>query len=134
MVSRGCVIAPEHSPEAAQAHIVLLVEDEVLVRTPIAHRLRGAGFVVIEAANADEAWSYLRSGAPVNLVFSDIQMPGSMDGVELARRIREKFDHIVIILTSGKGALPPDPDNDHHFIGKPYRSAHVVETVISLLE
>jgi len=124
-------MAPELSPKAEAAHIVLFVEDEVLVRTPVAHTLRGAGFVVVEAANADEAWSYLRSGAPVDLVFSDIQMPGTMDGVELASRIRQKFDHIVIILTSGKGALPPD--NDHHFIGKPYRSAHVVETVIALL-
>jgi two-component system, response regulator PdtaR len=124
-------MAPELSPKAESAHVVLLVEDEVLVRTPVAHTLRRAGFVVVEAANADEAWSYLRSGASVDLVFSDIQMPGSMDGVELARRIRENFDHIVIILTSGKGALRPD--NDHHFIRKPYRSAHVVETVISLL-
>jgi len=124
-------MAPELSPKAEAAHVVLLVEDEVLLRTPVAHRLRGTGLVVIEAANADEAWSYLRSGAPVDLVFSDIQMPGSMDGVELARRIRKKFDHIVIILTSGKGALPPD--NDYHFLGKPYRTAHLVETVISLL-
>jgi two-component system, response regulator PdtaR len=124
-------MAAELSPKAESAHVLLLVEDEVLVRTPVAHTLRGSGFVVVEAANADEAWSYLRTGAPVDLVFSDIQMPGSMDGVELARRIRKEFDHIVIILTSGKGAL--HPDNDHHFIGKPYRSAHVVETVISLL-
>jgi CheY-like chemotaxis protein len=124
-------MAPELGPEAESARVVLFVEDEVLVRTPVAHTLRGAGFVVVEAANADEAWSYLRSGAPVDLVFSDIQMPGTMDGVELASRIREKFDHVVIILTSGKGALPPD--NHHHFIGKPYRSAHVVETVIALL-
>ena len=124
-------MAPELSPKAESAHIVLFVEDEVLVRTPVAHTLRGAGFVVVEAANADEAWSYLRSGAPVDLVFSDIQMPGTMDGVELASRIRQKFDHIVIILASGKEALLPD--SDHHFIGKPYRSAHVVETVIALL-
>jgi two-component system, response regulator PdtaR len=124
-------MAPELSRKAESTRVVLLVEDEVLVRTPVAHTLRGAGFVVVEVANADEAWSYLRSGASVDLVFSDIQMPGSMDGVELARRIRENFDRIVIILTSGKGALPPD--NDHHFIGKPYRSAHVVERVISLL-
>jgi two-component system, response regulator PdtaR len=125
-------MAFEVSPKAESAQVVLLVEDEVLVRTPVAHTLRGAGFIVVEAANADEAWSYLRSGASVDLVFSDIQMPGSMDGVELARRIKENFDQIVIILTSGKGALPPS--NDHYFIGKPYRSAHVVETVISLLE
>ena len=124
-------MAPELSPKAESAHVVLLVEDEVLVRTPVAHTLRAAGFVVVEAANADEAWSYLCSRACVDLVFSDIQMPGSMDGLELARRISENFDHIVIILTSGKGALPPD--NDHHFIGKPYRSTHVVETVISFL-
>jgi len=82
---------------------------------------------------ADQAWSYLQTGAPVDLVFSDIQMPGSMDGVEFARKVREKYAHIVIVLSSGKGALLPR-DNQHQFISKPYRAGDVVALVTSLLQ
>ena len=124
-------MAPELNPEPERAR-VLLVEDEVLIRTPIAHMLRGAGFVVIEASSADEAWSYLQAGAPVDLVFSDIQMPGSMDGAELARKVKESYDYIVIVLTSGREGPPPG-DNQYHFIGKPYRAAKVVAMMNSLL-
>jgi CheY-like chemotaxis protein len=124
-------MAPVLNPVPEPTH-VLLVEDEVLIRTTIAQILRDAGFLVIEAANADEAWSYLQTGAPVDLVFSDIQMPGSMDGVKLARKVRENYDHIVIVLTSGRGA--PPSDNREHFISKPFRPANVVAMVTSLLE
>jgi PleD family two-component response regulator len=82
------VMVPEPNSEPVPAH-VLLVEDEVLIRSVIAETLRDAGLLVIEAANADEAWSYLQTGASVDLVFSDIQMPGSMDGIELARKVKE---------------------------------------------
>ena len=128
----GWATVPELNPEPLGAH-VLFVEDEVLIRTPVAQILRGAGFVVNEAANTDEAWSYLQTGAPVDLVFSDIQMPGSMDGVEFARKVREKYAHIVIVLSSGKGALLPR-DNQHQFISKPYRAGDVVALVTSLLQ
>ena len=124
-------MAPELNPEPERAR-VLLVEDEVLIRTPVAHMFRGAGFIVIEASSADEAWSFLQAGAPVDLVFSDIQMPGSMDGAELARKVKESYDHIVIVLTSGREGPPPG-DNQHHFIRKPYRSANVVAMMMSLL-
>ena len=123
-------IVPELNPEPQLPH-VLFVEDEALIRAFVAQILRGAGFVVIEAANADEAWSYLQTGALVDLVFSDIQMPGSMDGVELSRKVREKYAHIVIVLSSGKEALLPS-DNQHPFMSKPYRAADVVTRVISL--
>lgn len=72
----------ETQPETTQQH-VLIVEDEVLIRAPLAEHLREAGFNVIEANTADEAWSCLQTGMPVDLVFSDIRMPGSMDGLEL---------------------------------------------------
>jgi|SRR6516165_6793535 len=125
-------MVPELNPEPQLAH-VLFVEDEVLIRTPSAQTLRDAGFAVIEAANADEAWSYLEAGGPVDLVFSDIQMPGSMDGVEFARKVREKYARIVIALSSGKGAFLPT-DSQHPFVSKPYRAADVVALVISLLQ
>ena len=62
------------APELAR---VMIVEDDVIIRFPIAEALRIAGLEVIEASNADEAWSFLLSGQHVELIFSDIQMPGS---------------------------------------------------------
>jgi len=99
---------------------VLLVEDEVLIRAMLAEALRGAGLCVVEAANADEAWDYLQAGGQAALLFSDIQMPGSMNGVELARRVKERFPGIKLLLTSGN----PGPKNITElapFLAKPYR-------------
>ena len=80
---------------------VLIVEDDVLIRVLLADELRDAGLRVIEAANADEALSIFEAGAQVDLLFTDVQMPGSMDGVELARRIKTIHPALPIILTSG---------------------------------
>src|SRR3546814_7896167 len=67
---------------------VLVAEDDTLVRIAIAEALRDAGFRVMEAASADEALAYLEAAERVDLVFSDIQMPGSLDGFGMARRLR----------------------------------------------
>jgi two-component system, response regulator PdtaR len=124
-------MAPELYPAPEPAR-VMIVEDEVLVRFPIADALRAAGLEVIEASNADEAWSYLLSGQAVDLIFSDVQMPGSMDGLELTRRVRERFGHIIIVLTSGRRS---QRSTDHpHFLAKPYRLGNVTTLITSLLE
>jgi CheY-like chemotaxis protein len=99
-------------------HVVLLVEDEVLIRSMAAEVLRDAGFEVIEAGDADEAWAYLVTGAAVDLVLTDIRMPGSMDGLELANRIKEKFDKIHVIVTSSDVIDPSEIP--HPFVRKPY--------------
>jgi CheY-like chemotaxis protein len=70
---------------------ILLVEDEVLVRVTISDLLRQAGFTVIKATTADIAWRFLKASGPVDLVFSDIETPGSLDGLQLARSIRARF-------------------------------------------
>jgi two-component system, response regulator PdtaR len=80
----------------------MVVEDDVIVRFPIAEPLRNVGLEVIEAGNADEAWSYLLSGQAIDLVFSDIQLPGSMDGLELSRQVRKRFRRVIVVLTSGR--------------------------------
>ncbi|MGH6990187.1 MAG: response regulator [Stellaceae bacterium] len=95
------------------------MEDDVLIRALLAARLRMDGVRVIEAADADEAWSYLQAGGVVNLLFSDVRMAGSMDGIELGRRVRAVHRGVRVVLTSG---APPagsgvDPDS---FIRKPY--------------
>lgn len=118
-------MAPEIDPEPESAHL-LVVEDDVLIRTNTAEMLRAAGWLVVEAANADEAWAYVQTGAVVDLMFSDIQMPGSVNGIELARRMKENHPDIVVVLTSG-GAAPAPGAEHQEFIKKPYRLTALVE-------
>ena len=124
-------MVPEPKSDPVPKH-VLFIEDEILIRSIVAEVLRHAGLIVIEADNADEAWSYLRAGAPADLILSDIQLPGSMDGVELARSVEENYDHVVVVLTS-TWQIPPTVKHDH-FIRKPYSPANLVAILKSLLE
>src|ERR1700722_10197160 len=89
--------------ETARRLVVLLVEDEILVRSFVAECLRDEGYRVIEAANAMEAKAVLVSGATVDVLFTDWQLPGDMDGVELARWIDREHPGMTLLLTSGLG-------------------------------
>lgn len=95
--------ASESTPDTDdKSSVVLVVEDEVLIRLSVADYLRDCGFRVLEAANADEALAVLDHGRePVDLVFSDVNMPGSMNGFELASWIRANRPAIGVILASG---------------------------------
>ena len=130
MVASARHLAPVAAP---QSITVLVVEDEVLVRFDTADMLREAGYVVLEAANADEAKSLLKTFPEVALVFSDIQMPGSMDGAAFARFVRENYPEIQVILTSGAVAPPDEADAAIPFFAKPYRPNDVVKRIDELL-
>jgi CheY-like chemotaxis protein len=80
---------------------ILFVEDEVRIRETISEFLRENGYHVIEANNAEEALDALNAGHPIDVVFADIVMPGAMNGLALARRIRTLHSRIQIVLTSG---------------------------------
>jgi CheY-like chemotaxis protein len=122
------------APVAAHQGItVLVVEDEVLVRFDTADMLREAGYLVLEAANADEAKSLLKTFPDVALVFSDIQMPGSMDGAEFARFVRANYPEIRVILTSGAVMPPEEVDAETSFFAKPYQPDDVVKRIDELL-
>jgi CheY-like chemotaxis protein len=111
---------------------VLLVEDEVMIRALLAEELRSVGLAVIEAANADEAWDYLTAGGKADLLFSDVTMPGSMDGVELAQRVKAGYPEMKIIVTSGN----PGPRNVAEygkFLAKPYGMARAAEVALHSL-
>ncbi|HEY2010902.1 MAG TPA: response regulator [Rhizomicrobium sp.] len=105
------------------AAIVLIVEDEPFLRFQAADIAHEAGYEVLEASNADEAIAILESRADVRIVFTDIQMPGSMDGVKLAHAIRNRWPPVAIIVTSGQvcpaGYMLPA---NVPFLGKPYDS------------
>ena len=109
-----CQPVPAGPAEAAQ-RVVLVVEDEVVLRMAVSAHLRDAGFVVIEAVDAEEAVELLRANHKIQLVFSDITMPGTMDGDLLAEWISERYPEIRILLTSGITQRGQQP-----FIAKPY--------------
>ena len=102
-VSDGAALQPGDEPVR---RTVLVVEDEILVRYALAMALRAQGLKVLEASSAGEALALLSSGLPVQVLFSDIQMPGALDGVALAGTVRERYPEVATILTSGK---PPPP-------------------------
>jgi CheY-like chemotaxis protein len=118
----------ELQPVSPMARI-LVAEDEVLTRMVLAEELRDAGYTVFEASNADEAMAFLKTGSQIDLVFCDIQMPGSMDGLELARRLRVEYASLPVILSSAH----PRPKTVALFIAKPYRVERVISTISQTL-
>ncbi len=100
--------------------VVLVVEDELILRMRAVDIVEDAGFVPIEAVNADEAIQVLESRDDISVLFSDIQMPGSMDGLRLAQLVHTRWPHIKIILVSGQIAVTEaDKPEDSKFFPKP---------------
>jgi two-component sensor histidine kinase/ActR/RegA family two-component response regulator len=99
---------------------VLVVEDEMVLRMRAIDIVEDAGFAALEAVNADEALAILEARSDISLLFSDIQMPGSMDGLKLAHAVHERWPSIKIILVSGKVNLADtDKPARSRFFGKP---------------
>jgi CheY-like chemotaxis protein len=110
--------------------VVLVVEDEALVRLDATETLTDAGFRVIAADTADDAIAILEARADVRVVVTDIQMPGSMDGLKLAAMIHSRWPPIALIVTSGQTILKRRDLPEHgHFLPKPYSGAHLVEAI-----
>jgi CheY-like chemotaxis protein len=109
------------APSTGSRSVVLIVEDEFLLRLEAIDMIAAAGFEVVEAANADEAIEILESRRDVTVIFTDIQMPGSMDGLKLARAVRGRWPPIKIIATSGHAhVLETDLPEGGRFLAKPY--------------
>jgi two-component system, response regulator PdtaR len=107
--------------------IVLVVEDETLVLLSICESLASEGYEVLTAVNADEAIEILESRNDINTVFTDVEMPGSMDGLRLAAAVRDRWPPINIVVTSGKSRpLAAQMPTNIPFVGKPYQSADVL--------
>lgn len=112
---------------------VLVVEDEVLVRMGIVMHLEDSGFDVYEAADADVAVTILAATPTIRLMFTDIDMPGSMDGLKLAEAVRRRWPPIKIVVTSGhRWAAPEDLTTDALFFPKPYNPDEIAATLRSL--
>ena len=106
--------------------VILVVEDEFLLRMDAAEMVAAAGFAVVEAANADEAIEILETRSDIAVVFTDIQMPGTMDGLRLARAVRGRWPPIKIVATSGHLTVAEtDLPEGGRFLPKPYRAVDV---------
>jgi two-component system, response regulator PdtaR len=121
------------SPSLKTLPVVLVVEDEPLLRMLAVEAVEAAGFVAIEARHADEAIAVLESRSDISLLFTDIDMPGSMDGLKLAHEVRGRWPPIKILVVSGKVRLQPSElPSSSRFVGKPCRAAAMVEELRSL--
>jgi CheY-like chemotaxis protein len=114
--------------------LVLIVEDEALVRLVAASMLQDAGFDTLEADTAEDALQVLEEHEDVCVLFSDVQLPGAMDGLGLARTVHDRWPGIGLLLTSGGVTLGRSqiPD-DGSFLPKPYDGPQVVEAVRKLM-
>lgn len=106
--------------ESTEVPKVLIVEDEMILRMRAVDIVEDAGFQPVEAVNADDALSILESRSDISLLFTDIQMPGSIDGLKLAHAVHDRWPSIKIILVSGQ-VKPSDAERpaDSRFFGKP---------------
>jgi CheY-like chemotaxis protein len=119
---------PGHRP------VVLIVEDEGLIRANAEDLVEAAGYQVLAAADADEAIRILEDRNDIRAVFTDIQMPGSMDGLKLARMVRDRWPPVALIVTSGKVEIyESDLPTGGKFLRKPYRPEQVEQALRDLL-
>ena len=124
-----------NGPPIPSRPVVLLVEDEPFIRLATADALEDAGFEVIETANAQAAHEVLLRRTDVRVLFTDVKMPGSMNGLELASLVRSRWPHISVVITSGhlepgNGMLPQEAV----FIAKPYSEQAPAMAIRALLD
>jgi CheY-like chemotaxis protein len=120
--------------ESPSSPVVLVVEDEPFIRLDAVDTLTAAGFEVIDAANADEAIAVLEARPDIRAVVTDIQMPGSMDGLKLAATIHNRWPPIALIVTSGlKVVRPQELPERGRFLSKPYNATRLIEALRAAL-
>jgi CheY-like chemotaxis protein len=117
-------------PTTGQQSLVLIVEDDPLARMNAVDIIQDAGFDVVEAGNADEAIAILETRPDIQVVFTDVLMPGSMDGLGLARHVRDKWPAMKIIATTGGFVIGDDQlPAGGMFLQKPYTSARIASAI-----
>lgn len=114
--------------------IVLIVEDEPIVRFYESELAEGAGFVTLMASNADEAMAELEGPLDVRILLTDVSMPGSMDGIELAAKVRERWPHIrIVIASSHVDPVPGDGEVEIVYVRKPFTPSELIEALQSVV-
>lgn len=116
--------------QADTARSILIVEDEVFIRHDLLDFFEDRGFRVFEAANADEAIAVLAANATIQIVLTDVQMPGSMDGLRLAHYIRDRYPPTVLVIASGAAKLTDsDLPERAMFVAKPFDPRSVLRDI-----
>jgi two-component system, response regulator PdtaR len=112
---------------------VLVVEDDLIVRMAIVDSLEEAGFKSIEAGSASEAISVLESRSDIRVVFTDIEMPGKMDGLALSHYVRHRWPPTIVVISSGRRHPSRDElPEDVEFISKPFHSTQLADILQSI--
>jgi CheY-like chemotaxis protein len=107
--------------EAVRRPVVLVAEDDALIRMGAADQLELDGYEVLEAANAGEALAMIQVRPEVKVLFTDIDMPGELDGMELAELVHQRWPEVLLLVTSGRQSLSDgDVPDDGMFVAKPY--------------
>jgi two-component system, response regulator PdtaR len=122
-------------PSTCQRPVVLIVEDEFLVRMDTRAAVEMAGFDVLEAGDADEAIAILSARNDIRLIFTDVHMPGSMDGLKLAHFVRDRWPPVKVVATSGHARITDsDLPDGVRFVPKPYSAAEIIATLRELIQ
>lgn len=132
---RPCQWFAPMQPRASKRPVVLIVEDELLIRMNSMEMVEAAGFEVLEAENADDAIAVLEARNDIHLILTDVHMPGSMDGLKLAHFVRNRWPPVKIIATSGR-ALPAEGDlpDGARFLQKPYTATEITAVLQELIQ
>jgi CheY-like chemotaxis protein len=113
---------------------ILVVEDEPLIRLGLVSAVEDAGYAVVEAANADDAIRRIAAEGDIRLVVTDVDMPGSMDGIRLAHYVRGRWPPIQLLVISGKvGVVPGQLPAGVRFMSKPYQEPHLLNVIETLM-
>jgi DNA-binding NtrC family response regulator len=118
------------------AHVVLIVEDELFIRMDVADHLEERGFTVLQACNAAEAIGLISAHPEIDLVFTDVRMPGEMDGLGLAKWIMDHQSHMAVMVASGDVGKKTIMDElcGAHAFPKPYRLDEVSAKIRATIE
>ena len=114
--------------------VVLVVEDSTIIRMGAIDLVQSAGYEALEASNADEAIRILEARDDIDLVFTDVQMPGTMDGIKLSHYIRERWPPVQLIVASGAAILEESSlPTGSSFFTKPYDNHTITDAMARLL-
>ncbi|KFC69279.1 Response regulator receiver protein [Bosea sp. LC85] len=120
-------------PPDAERPVVLVVDDEPIIRMYASLLVEEAGYLAIEASTADEALAILEQRDDVRILFTDVELPGSLDGLRLVELVREKWPPVELIVTSGHVQIDPQKLPERaRFFRKPYSDGEILKTLKSL--
>jgi CheY-like chemotaxis protein len=132
-MNQNSMAASVSATHSTSLPIVLVVEDDVLIRAAAGQHLRGCGLVVLEAADVEQALDLLRAEKSVQLVFADVKLPGRLDGLDLMRIIRRDYPAMKLLLTSGVLKADQTTVDGVTLLRKPYFLFEVERQIKSLL-